>query len=369
MFNLHIIQADHGDCFVIEYGKKKPYNYILIDGGPQDNYYKNLGPSLNYFKQKKGKLELIINTHIDSDHIMGINELLANRKKKKDTIDFKDLWFNSFEHSFNVEKGIAERLKKCFLRIKDFGIEGNSKAIYRSAGDAEVLKKLIVGLDVSINPEYDGKPISVNEDLRVIKKEGLELFLIGPTKSRLDALKKYCDEWLDKYEKKLKAKRGKEKEDLEIYIAADASKPNLSSIMFLAQYEGKKILFTGDGLGDDIIKGLEEIGLKAKGEIFEVDYLKIPHHGSKRNVVNGFLNKVIAEYYVISGNDTDDNPDFLTLKWIAEAPLKQGVDIKKIFVTNETKNTIRLKEEIDEIDFKYKLEIMPKNKNSWEIKI
>jgi hypothetical protein len=51
---------------------------------------------------------------------------------------------------------------------------------------------------------------------------------------------------------------------------------------------------------------------------FHVDVLKVPHHGSDRNISSEFFNTVIADYYVISANGGDDNPSIDTLKWIIE---------------------------------------------------
>ena len=40
--------------------------------------------------------------------------------------------------------------------------------------------------------------------------------------------------------------------------ALDSSITNLSSIMFLVESAGKKMLFTGDGIDDDIIESLSK---------------------------------------------------------------------------------------------------------------
>ena len=47
-------------------------------------------------------------------------------------------------------------------------------------------------------------------------------------------------------------------DDYEALQALDSSITNLSSIMFLVESAGKKILFTGDGLGSDIVESLSE---------------------------------------------------------------------------------------------------------------
>ena len=41
-----------------------------------------------------------------------------------------------------------------------------------------------------------------------------------------------------------------------------------------------------------------------------VDILKVPHHGSERNISETFFDIVTADVYVISANGRDDNPSF-----------------------------------------------------------
>ena len=68
-----------------------------------------------------------------------------------------------------------------------------------------------------------------------------------------------------------------------------------------------------------------------------VDILKVPHHGSERNVSEQFFETVTADVYVISANGRDDNPSFLTLKWIIESEQKNNRKII-IVATNKTEN-------------------------------
>jgi len=44
MLTLHIIQAEYGDCLILEYGIQPNPKYILIDGGPQASTRRIFGP-------------------------------------------------------------------------------------------------------------------------------------------------------------------------------------------------------------------------------------------------------------------------------------------------------------------------------------
>ena len=90
---------------------------------------------------------------------------------------------------------------------------------------------------------------------------------------------------------------------VESKIAAylDSSVYNLSSIVVLARAKRKTMLLTGDARGDDVLAGLREAGLLRRSPL-HVDVLKLPHHGSDRNVETDFFRKIVADHYVVSAD-------------------------------------------------------------------
>ena len=98
-------------------------------------------------------------------------------------------------------------------------------------------------------------------------------------------------------------------------------------------HDGKprRMLLTGDARGDHIIEGLEAAGLIEHGRC-HVDLLKLPHHGSDRNLEPAFFETVTADHYVISSNgDKFDNPDKDTLEWLAAA--RKGAGHFTVYLT------------------------------------
>src|SRR6185312_11229170 len=148
----------------------------------------------------------------------------------------------------------------------------------------------------------------------------------------------------------------------------DNSVPNLASIMFLAEIKNRKILFTGDGLGRDVIDQLSKNKMLDKNGKFYVDVLKVPHHGSERNTSIEFFKTVIAEYYIISANGRDDNPSLNTLRWIIESG-KTGKRPKKIILTNMTPNVRKILEEYNQVNFNYTSIILEKNADFFTINL
>ena len=109
--------------------------------------------------------------------------------------------------------------------------------------------------------------------------EGLTFMVIGPMKPELAALHEKHQEWLQKLKKEGKSPPAA----LAAYV--DPSVTNLSSIVVVAEANGKRMLLTGDARGDKILEGLQLVGLLGPGDdsTMQVDLLKVPHHGSDNN--------------------------------------------------------------------------------------
>jgi glyoxylase-like metal-dependent hydrolase (beta-lactamase superfamily II) len=76
MFSIEMLPAKDSDCVWIEYGKPDEVHRVVIDGGP-------LGASdalrsrIETLPVADRNLELLVVTHIDSDHIAGIVKALS----------------------------------------------------------------------------------------------------------------------------------------------------------------------------------------------------------------------------------------------------------------------------------------------------
>ena len=101
--------------------------------------------------------------------------------------------------------------------------------------------------------------------------------------------------------------------------------PNLASLMFLVNENGKTILMTGDGHYLDILDGLKQQKLlDAQGRL-HVNVLKVQHHGSEHNIHADFCRAITADHYVFCGNGSNQfNPDLAVLQTILDSRLKPG---------------------------------------------
>lgn len=125
--NLYFLPAGNGDCILIQYQDANfLYHNILIDGGNRNQ--------LEFTKQKKklleildegrrGRLDLVIVTHSDDDHIKGILKLVMDEQLAGYVDKF---WFNS-------EKTISELLSSPFQHTQPYLVSQQGRGVKRSS--------------------------------------------------------------------------------------------------------------------------------------------------------------------------------------------------------------------------------------------
>lgn len=364
MFNLHVLQAHHGDCLIVEYGEADKPKYMLVDGGPKRTYEEHLRHELLKIRDSGGKIERLVVSHVCNDHINGLVELFLDLrdqhiKKVPRTIDIESIWFNQFSHTIGKGVNFARRLDGLLRRPLDSFSMNTVNAMNYSVSRADVLVNIFKPFKIPINPETGGDTISVENLPQAIVNDNLSVQIIGPDDETIKNLREEWLEWIKKKEK------GKEYENVFFKAMSDGTYQNLSSVVLLLESRGKKILLTGDARGDNIEKSLEKKGLLKNNKPFFVDILKLPHHGSERNVSEEFFEKVVADIYVISAckHGKTDNPDFSTLEWIIKSAEQRGEKVE-IFVTNKNDSTDKIIREHGESSNVFDLEILEKKKNS-----
>jgi beta-lactamase superfamily II metal-dependent hydrolase len=355
MIKLHVLQAEYGDSLILESRVGKNSTTVLIDGGPYQMFEKHLKPTPQKLSIN-GKLDLVVLSHIDNDHIIGLLDLLEEIKDQrekgtKELVMISKLWHNSFNDLLQINQDPNTFLKRSLLTLNFKSKEEQKKmensltsVIMKGFQQATDLTSLAKSLKIPINPEFD-KLIQVGTIPKFIKFKDITFRILGPTKKNLEKLREEWKGWLNK-------RKLNQNIQIELFQILDNSIPNLSSIMLLAEANNKKILFTGDGSGDDIIETLTSNAKLDKQGKFHVDILKVPHHGSDRNVSREFFNTVHADYYVISANGRDDNPSIDTLKWIIESN-NRGNKSKRIVFTNKTSNMEKILKEYSQEKYNY----------------
>src|SRR5690606_36012290 len=75
-FRVRMLPALHGDCLWVEYGTGKRTRRVLIDGGPI-GAWKALEAQVRSLPAGDARIELVVLTHVDTDHVDGLVRLFA----------------------------------------------------------------------------------------------------------------------------------------------------------------------------------------------------------------------------------------------------------------------------------------------------
>jgi len=349
MFRMRVVQAEFGDCFLLEYGSAVAPRFLLVDGGPPDTWELHLESELAGIAQVGGALDLVMLSHVDNDHIVGLLDLLARLRADgaAPLIGVGGIWHNSFGRTVDVDGTLGPRLRAATMNAASV----QSAVAVNGIAEGNALRLAAQALGIPLNAGFPGDLVCADDHPQPVLLDNLKLTVVGPTRANLDELRAQWETWLAAHEDAVADG------DPQVMANSDRSVPNLSSIVVLAEADGKRVLCTGDGRSDHLLQGLGQAGLLDAGGAMHVDVLKVAHHGSDRNATRKFFRLVTADTYVLSANGKDDNPDLATLIWIVEEAGKQGRQIE-LFATNDTPSLRELVAERDPAVNGYTLTVM-----------
>jgi len=324
IFSLEALQAYHGDCLLLHAGTTSKPVLLLIDGGPSGTWETSLQPRLEELRARRAgdgalRIDLAMVSHIDSDHVAGMVDFAGELvTAQQDSVplryDVRTLWHNSFD---DVLGNDADDLRAAAIealavpladRVAD-EIRAAGLAVVASVAEGRELRDQATTLGWSVNEPFGGPVVLPREGVRTITLGPLKLTVVCPHAEQLEKLHDAWDKWLKKHPKDVANPASAQP-------SRDTSPYNLSSIVVLAECKGKRMLLTGDARDDHVLAGLDEAGIAQDGKT-HVDILKLPHHGSIRNMRAEFFASVTADHYVISADGRHGNPETETLELIA----------------------------------------------------
>ena len=350
--------ARNGESLLIEcYGKEK--TNILVDMDFSETYNKFIKPKLKSIGEKGEKIDLLVLTHYDSDHVEGAVEFFKDIINEE-FIDIQEIWINDFyalssdvldikdldEENENIYK-FARFMSKIYGR-------DNSKInkVEVSKDDVMNITKLIeeLGYNFKINKSFEYRLVFNDEDKYSVVNinDEVNTKIIGPTKANVEKLSKEFFYWIKKnYRNYLDIKK---EELFEIFVAniskeedkntnnlirkvevnssddddvikeilsqnnkyRDTSLANRNSIAFTLEFNGYKLILAGDTDHKTLIKNIPQ------NENYSL--LKVPHHGSRNNINRELLKKINCKNYLIctDGSGRSRHPDLETLLYISE---------------------------------------------------
>jgi hypothetical protein len=302
MLRITSLPAKEGDAIWIRWGDDDDLKNIIIDMGTEA-IGRDLRTRLEALPEEQRKLELLIVSHVDRDHIGGVLTCLAEADPLPG-LDIDDVWFNGFQH-----------LSGGKISTTPSTLEA------QGAAQGERLTKWL--RKQRWNRAFDGGPVERKSDevTTIEIDDDLSVTIVGPTRERLEA---FIETWEEEVEAAIEKgsldltdiSPGLESmgsknppilelsEDLEILaeskIGNDSSHANGSSIAVLLEYKERKILLSGDAFSDDLIDGINSISY----DRLQLDIFKLPHHGSRNNVHKELIEAVDCDRWLISSDGT-----------------------------------------------------------------
>jgi hypothetical protein len=267
-------------------------------------------------------LELLVVTHVDRDHIDGMLGLATDNSV---ALDVKDFWFNTWDHLL----GNAIVTQEEEDETESFG-----------AKMGEELSTHFVEKGWPWNKQFGGGAVELSDNAadNVIELGDITLTLVSPNRTKLEALipkwKKECKDAGLTPGATVKDYVLDEDDEIEGFgtinidaLAAeafedDSSRANGSSIAFILEYKGVKVLLSGDAHEDLLVESLKKLGATADNPM-KLNAFKVPHHGSKYNISNELLALMDCDEYLISTNGNYfDHPEDVAMARL----VKHGTD-------------------------------------------
>jgi beta-lactamase superfamily II metal-dependent hydrolase len=340
---LRILQAEHGDSIVISVEFESVRRNILIDGGPAQtfavqNIPRTLQLYLNEIKEKSELVDLLVLTHVDDDHIGG---LLAGFNKYGYLSNLtQEVWFNSGKLIFDHFNKPISNSNSVILK--------SSVGSNTSTGQGIKLEDHLEGMKNSINKEIWSHSIITagNEFSRF----GCNFKILSPS---IPKLQKLLTAWeKDRLNANTSAASKDYDKSFQELLNSDEfiedKKPhNGSSLAFIFEFNGKKLLLLGDSHPSVIANSLRELGFSVDNRL-HIDYVKISHHGSKANTNDDLLSLISSRNFIIS---TNGNYHGLPNKKTLARIINNFPNANLIFNYPDLVNKIFTKEELINITF------------------
>lgn len=262
MLEVYTYNAGKGDCVRLRFAET---HNIFIDSGVTRfaSKFKQICDSIIAAGET---LDVLILTHVDDDHIGGI---LANLRFDAYECPFREVWMNYD------------------------GVASASDANLSTRQNNEVAARLITR----------GVPIkhTLKDDVQIVAGATIEVLWPEKPKSKPEQRRDVSLAHHNDYGQSLSHLA---QEPIKVH---DGSHNNKNSIMFTFAFENHRLLFTGDAWAEDVVR--------AAGYF---DLIKLPHHGSVRNISELYPTSFRASDFLIC-TDGVDHPDKQTIakleKW------------------------------------------------------
>jgi beta-lactamase superfamily II metal-dependent hydrolase len=288
---IKLFSVGNADAILIKYHILGLEFIILVDAGNKNDS----GIIIDYIDKytRNKRIDLAILTHPHSDHIGGFFDIVNN-------IDINEFWIHDLQSHINniIRKDEFEsRLVvygDLFKRINGKELKYLTETIDNSNNLIDLLRR---------------KRIKIKEPFLNLNHELIPIKILGPTVYYYENLLHGFKDM----ERVFEEENLREQyliEDITVQESLsdtldevnDESYENNSSVIFNFYYKNSNFIFTGDAGPEALQKSINNFNLS------NIDLLKVPHRGSKRNLTTKIIKTLHPKVACISAKGTRKYP-------------------------------------------------------------
>lgn len=266
------------DAITLRYGDfsdRSKYKVVVIDGGTKDSWKEVVAHIKKYYNTES--VDAVVATHLHQDHVWWLWTILEELEV------WKLIMHIPWNHSKSVKKmtttqmdisKLEEKLEKSLnwvSNLEDIADKNGIPIVELFAWDY-IFDELVI---LWPSKDYYEQLLVNFTTTPTVKPENKlqETSFIQKIKNAIEWIEEslHIETLSDNYE--------------------DTNPENNSSLVLFLQLDGKRMLFTWDA-GKWWLNGVIEFADKNEINISEIDFLDVPHHGSKRNLWPTILDKL-----------------------------------------------------------------------------
>ena len=286
-----------GDCIAMRYGDlvkgKEEQTVIVVDGGYAGTWKDTLKPHLSkyYNCEINGKLhiDIVILSHPDLDHVSGLVEMAKDEDVEIEMImmhrPWEELSPSWFRDGRITKDSLKNRLGDAFEKAKE--LDDATRNVTKP--------KLNVGK---------------------CNHKGASVTILGPSSEFHKTCIANCERTPQQANNVVNLPQSqnlKKSIDFEPYVEGEikwyedetTSPINESSLIILFEYEGVKVLLTGDAGKVGLTNAINYAHLNGI-KLNDCKIIKMPHHGSRKNVNPSIMDAFVGSETLLYSCATDD---------------------------------------------------------------
>ena len=378
-----------GDCIMLLLEENNTELHIMVDCGCYTSEVND------FIDQKfKNKIDYLIVTHIDSDHVVGVNEMLTT----KPNIEISHILYNCYQRTGSNLQNWSEDVKRNVKRLYgELPIVIDMMEYKIDEKAAKTLAETILSNDNWKNIWHRSYITEESAPIELGENWGRLVFL-SPSQQALDDLDlKYrklfwsslyrqketdynkeetiyealmriaLSEVTDEGEEEIASETILDENTLKKYAnetLCPISDANAASIAFIWENSEHRILFMGDASPEQVANRIN-ILYKGNKKPILFDIIKVSHHGSAHSTTTELLVNDDTGCFFFTGG-TRKAPSLQALSRIILMPLPYGLTCRELRYNHENESLVRLSEISDTLKEKLHF-LIEKDKNEYEL--